>query len=407
MVVAATGAIFYYDPQIGLLVLLWLPLFTWLVWRYHAPIVRGQQALMSAYARSESHYVDTIQGVADIKLANKQTLFTQLTKRVYGFFQQAAYDLGRIGIRFNLVTELAGALFIVGAITWSAVHVLDGRLSTGGLIVRSLESTDSWTTVFWRSATACAFMLLFLAVRDGRGAIGLFRRMGLPGLVVAGGFACASVSFVVALSLTSVAETLVIMSAAPLFAAILARIFIGEPIRPATGLTIVAVMAGIGLMALDAEGGGSLLGDVFALLATLGIASAIVATRHSPQTRMTPAVCTGTAVAALIALPLATPFAVTAHDAPLLALFGAGQLGLGLVLFVTGARAIPAAQSALIGLLEPVLGPVWVWMAYAERPTAMALVGGVIVVAGVTANTVHDLRRSRRARRALLTGTRT
>jgi len=134
MVVAATGAIFYYDPQIGLLVLLWLPLFTWLVWRYHAPIVRGQQALMSAYARSESHYVDTIQGVADIKLANKQTLFTQLTKRVYGFFQQAAYDLGRIGIRFNLVTELAGALFIVGAITWSAVHVLDGRLSTGGLI---------------------------------------------------------------------------------------------------------------------------------------------------------------------------------------------------------------------------------------------------------------------------------
>lgn len=270
--------------------------------------------------------------------------------------------------------------------------------STGGLIVRSLDSTDSWTTVFWRSATACVFLLAFLAVRDGHRALGLFRRMGRPGLAVAAGFACASVSFVVALSLTSVAETLVIMSAAPLFAAVLARLFIGEPIRPATGLTIAAVMAGIGLMAFDAEGGGSLLGDLFALLATLGIASAIVATRHSPQTRMTPAVCTGTALAALIALPLATPLAVSAHDAPLLGLFGAGQLGLGLALFVTGARAIPAAQSALIGLLEPVLGPVWVWMAYAERPTTMALIGGIVVVGGVTANTLYELRRSRRAR---------
>ncbi|MEZ5666251.1 MAG: DMT family transporter [Alphaproteobacteria bacterium] len=268
--------------------------------------------------------------------------------------------------------------------------------SSGGLIVRLLDSADSWTTIFWRSASACLFLLGFLALRDGRAAPALFRRMGAPGLVVAAGFACASISFVVALSLTSVAETLMIMSSAPLIAALLGRAVLGEPISPATWLTIAAVMLGIALIAADALEHGSLLGDAFALASACGYSAAIVAIRRHPQVRMTPAVCTGAACAMLIALPFATPLAVTAHDAPLLALFGAGQLGLGLALFVTGARLIPAAHSALIGLLEPVLGPVWVWLAFAERPTALALVGGTIVIAGVTANTVHGLRRRKR-----------
>src|SRR5690606_33301741 len=83
------------------------------------------------------------------------------------------------------------ALVAAAALVWS----------TGGLIVRSLESADNWTTIFWRSVSACLFLALFLLVRDGRQALGLFRRMGLPGLMVGAGFACASICFVVALSL--------------------------------------------------------------------------------------------------------------------------------------------------------------------------------------------------------------
>ncbi|HET7718018.1 MAG TPA: DMT family transporter, partial [Bauldia sp.] len=76
----------------------------------------------------------------------------------------------------------------------------------------------------------------------------------------------------------------------------------------------------------------------------------------------------------------------------LLALFGAGQLGVGLILLVTGARLIPATQSALLGMLEPILGPAWVWIFLGEEPATMTLVGGAIVVASVFANTISVTR---------------
>jgi drug/metabolite transporter (DMT)-like permease len=274
------------------------------------------------------------------------------------------------------------ALVAAAALVWS----------TGGLIVRSLDSSDNWTTIFWRSVSACLFLGLFVLFRDGRAAAGLFRRMGPPGLIVGAGFACASICFVVALSLTTVAETLMIMSSAPLMAALLGRIVLGEAVSPLTWGTIAVVMAGIVLMVSDARGSGSLVGDGFALLSTFGYAVSVVTIRRHPQVRMTPAVCVGAAMAALVALPFASPWAVTLHDGPLIFLFGAGQLGLGMALFVTGARVLPAAHSALMGMLEPIVGPLWVWLALGEKPADMVMVGGAIVIAGVLGNTLVTLR---------------
>jgi len=65
------------------------------------------------------------------------------------------------------------------------------------------------------------------------------------------------------------------------------------------------------------------------------------------------------------------------------ATLGVGQIGLGLVFLTIGARLIPAAQVALITLLEVVLGPLWVWLAIDERPSTATLVGGAVVVAAV------------------------
>lgn len=265
--------------------------------------------------------------------------------------------------------------------------------STGGLILRLVGETDDWTVIFWRSVSACVFLLAFMAVRDGRATPGLFRAMGLPGLAVGACFACASISLVVALSLTSVAKTLLIMSAAPLVAALLGRVFLGEAVRRATWATIAAVAAGVAIMVSDAEGEGALLGNLFALLIAISYAGAIVITRRHHAVRMTPAVCTGTAIAVAVSAPLAMPLSVPAPDLALLVGFGAGQLGLGLALFVSGARLIPAAATALIGTIEPILGPLWVWVFLAERPTGAALLGGGIVLISVVTNTLLDLRR--------------
>ncbi|MCB1502461.1 MAG: DMT family transporter [Bauldia sp.] len=284
--------------------------------------------------------------------------------------------------------HLRGILLVAGsAVLWSL----------GGLIVRSLDGTDPWTTVFWRSVFATAFLFLFLLVRDGRGAFRLFRDMGLPGLFVALCFAGASVGFVTALSFASVAQTLVIMSSAPLIAAVLGRIVLGERITPAGYLAVAGVIVGIGLMMSSGFGAErSLTGGVIALGVAFSLAASLVVIRRSPQIRMTPAACTGAAIGMVVSFPFATPLAVSGHDFALLAFFGAGQLGVGLILLVTGARLIPAAQSALLGMLEPILGPAWVWLLLAERPTTMTLLGGAIVVASVFSNTLAMTRRIRR-----------
>lgn len=275
--------------------------------------------------------------------------------------------------------HLKGVLLVGGAaVLWSL----------GGLIVRSLD-TDSWTTIFWRSVFATAFLFLFLLVRDGRGAFRLFRDMGLPGLVLGLCFTAASVGFVTALAFASVAQTLVIMSSAPLVAAVMGRIVLGERISPIGYVAIVGVMAGIALMMSDDFGADqSLIGGFIAFAIAVSLAGSVVIVRRWPHIRMTPATCTGAAAAMLVSLPFATPLAVGAADFGLLAFFGAGQLGVGLILLVTGARLIPAVLSSLLGMLEPILGPAWVWLLLGEEPTTMTLVGGAIVVASVAAYTI-------------------
>jgi drug/metabolite transporter (DMT)-like permease len=272
--------------------------------------------------------------------------------------------------------------------------------STGGLLARLVAPTDSWTTIFWRCGSAFLFLLACVAIGEGRRTVRAFAEMGLPGLAVAACFAVASISLVVALSYTSVAQTLVILSSTPLIAAVFGRVFLRETIGPATAVTIAVVMAGIAIMVSGSEASGSLLGDFFAALIAISYAGAIVISRRYEATRMMPAACLGAALATIFALVFATPLSVTAHALPLLFLFGAGQLGLGLALFVTGVRLIPASHSALLAMLEPILGPVWVWLVLAERPAPTVLVGGSIVIASIIVKTVADVRRERAAMRA-------
>ncbi len=285
--------------------------------------------------------------------------------------------------------RLRGILLIVGsALVWS----------TGGLIVRSLTLADSWTTIFWRSLSATIFLVALNLIQHGRRAPRVVFGLGLAGFAVAACFAASSIALIVALSLTSVANALVIMSASPLFAALLGWVFVGERVRPWTWATIAATMGGIALMVSDASGQDNLLGDLIALSIAIGYGGAIVITRHQRGVSMAPAMVLATTAAMLVALPLAHPWQVSRSDAPLLAVFGAGQLGFGMVLFAAGSRRVPAAATALLGELEPILGPVWVWLFIGEAPTGMALAGGVVVLAALTAHTLVDVWMERPAR---------
>jgi len=283
-----------------------------------------------------------------------------------------------------------GILLVAGsAIVWSF----------GGAIARFLAVDDSWTVVFWRSLFAALFLLAFMLWRNGpRGTVTLFKGMGLAGLGVALCFAIASSSFVVALAYTTVANILLMQAGVPLIAALITWTLFRERTSAATWAAIAAVIAGVAIMVSESfTGKVSPIGDGLALLISVMFATATVITRRHAHVRMTPAVCLGTTIAACCASLLAGHYLVSAVDFGWLLAFGALNLGLGLVMFTTGVRLLPAALAALVGTLEPVLGPLWVWLVHTEIPSGRTLLGGAVVFTALVVHLLIDWQRQSRA----------
>jgi drug/metabolite transporter (DMT)-like permease len=253
--------------------------------------------------------------------------------------------------------------------------------SSAGVLQRGLQ-VDAATQVAVRAAFAGVALLAWVAVSERGRVIEACRSVGRAGIGFAACVAVASGAFIVALNHTTVAHVLFIQAMAPVLAALLARVALGEPISARTGVAMAVAVTGVALM-VGGPGGGSLLGDGLSLTMALAFAVSIVISRHRRDVSMLPATCLAQLFLVLVFLPFASPGDVPSDDLLALAALGAGQIGLGLAFLTVGARLIPAAQVALITLLEVVLGPLWVWMAIDERPTTATLVGGAVVVVAV------------------------
>jgi drug/metabolite transporter (DMT)-like permease len=281
-----------------------------------------------------------------------------------------------------------GMLLVAGAATlWS----------TGGLIAR-LVTTDAWTTAMWRSLFSAAFLLLVVGLVRRQSPLAQWRTVGWPGVGVALCMVAASICFLLSLSLTSVANTLILMSVGPWMAGLLGWVVLGERVRPRTWLTMGLALGGVVVMVSDSYGAGRLAGDLLAIVMSCVFAMATVLVRQHPEIQMTPAASLSAVIAALVTLPLASPLASTPRDLLLLAVFGVVQFGAGFLLFTMGARLIPVAETSLIGMLEPVLGPIWVWLVTGEAIGVRALIGGLVILSALVLHTLLDLASSRSAR---------
>jgi drug/metabolite transporter (DMT)-like permease len=265
-------------------------------------------------------------------------------------------------------------------------------LSPESLLIRLVE-VDRWTLLFWRGTLMCVGLLVASVVLARSAAV--IGAIGKAGMLVALLFGIQTVLFIVSITNTEVANTLVALSAAPLFAAIYQRVFFGLPISRRLLAVIIVAMLGIGIMVSGSLGRGNVWGDLAGLGAAAGLGGSFVVIGHHPDRTMVPALGLGGLVTALLVLPLASPFTATASDFRYLAISGLVVLPLGFGLLAVAPRYIPGAEVALITLLEVVLGPLWVWLALEEVPAPAAVLGGSIVIGALAFNAAAMLRASR------------
>ena len=273
---------------------------------------------------------------------------------------------------------------LVAAIAWS----------TAGLARRELDASPV-TQVAGRAAFAALALFVLVLVMERRGTVAAFRSMGRTGLAMAVFLAISSGTFFLALNHTTVANVLFMQAAAPMMAALLGWVLLSEGIDTRTWVALVLAGAGVALMAAGSfDAGAAAVG--LPLLMTASFAAVIVIARHRRDVSMMPATCASQVLVVLVCLPFVSLASVSDADLAILAALGIGQMGVGLAFLTIGARLIPPAQVAVISLLEVVLGPLWVWLAYEERPSLATFLGGAVVVAAVVVQATGDVLVSRR-----------
>lgn len=265
-------------------------------------------------------------------------------------------------------------------------------ISPDGLLTR-LIVTDHWTMIFWRALFLSFGMWLVISFTYPNRVWQQYKTVGGPGLLMVAAYSLGTISFIFAITHTSVANTLIILSTTPLFAAIIGRLLLHEKIQPRTIVAIVLVATGMTIMAsgsVNQQNG--LLGDLAAILGSFFLACGFSFVRRFPRVSAFSAISCSGLVTALIILPLAAPFSVSQGDMGYLMIMGIYMVPIGTALMFLGPRYIPAPEVGLLLLLESILGPLWVWLALGEEPGASTLLGGSIVISTLVVNTVWALK---------------
>ena len=262
--------------------------------------------------------------------------------------------------------------------------------SIAGVVTRQLEQARSFEITFWRSFFTVLSLLVILPFFQGREVFARIRHAPLP-LWISG--VCWSVmftAFMVALTLTSVANVLVTMSVGPFLTALMARVFIGHRIPTRTWLAILVAGAGIAYMYAAQVSGGQLAGTLVAFCVPLAgaINWTVVQRSHArgQDVDLVPSVLVGAVISTLATLPLAMPLQASAHDIGLLAVLGLVQLAIPCALSVMCARVLKAPEIALLALLEVIFGILLAWVGADEVPSQTVLAGGALVMGALVVN---------------------
>jgi drug/metabolite transporter (DMT)-like permease len=294
------------------------------------------------------------------------------------------------------MARAAGAPQLLGGLSSEATGLLITSigvavLSLEGLLIRLID-VDAWTILSVRGMLGAVGLLVFFAFVERAGWRAHLTSMGMAGLAAMVMFAIDNLAFMYSITHTSVANTLLMISLTPIFATLLSRLVLREAVPTRTWLAVAGATIGMVVILSGSLAKGDFLGNVAGLVAAMSIGGTLVVLRGNPSLNLIPAMAFGAGLAALIALPASALGSADASDWALLAVLGLLVVPIAFGSIALGPRLMPAAEVALLLLVETPLGAFWVWIAVGESPTAATAAGGLILLAVLGGHSVASLR---------------
>ena len=264
--------------------------------------------------------------------------------------------------------------------------------SFGPLLVRHIDNAQliPWQYLFFRGSVIFLVLNIYLFLAEGQKFIGNYSRIGLSGLIGGVSLGIANISFILSITTTTAAITMMMLATQPFVAAILAYVFLKEKISKTTLIAIIIAAAGIIFMSFDSKGEGTLFGLINGLLSSLGFAGFTVSLRWRKKTpKFTTVAIAGifcSAVAILVLLFNDSNIFISLKNSSLSALHGFLVCS-GLILFSIKSKDLPATDLTLLSLTEVLGGIFWVWLPWFginEIPSTNTLIGGATIIFAIT-----------------------
>ncbi|KAA5607445.1 DMT family transporter [Roseospira marina] len=268
-------------------------------------------------------------------------------------------------------------------------------ISPDGMLVKLVAEAEPLQVVFWRSLFLGLVLLAVVGFWQRRNTGRHLKAIGWGGLLASVLMGVTNIAFVVAMTLTTVSNALVVIATIPMVSALFGLALIGERVRLRTWIAMTLSFTGVVIIMSGSVGlgGGTVIGDLVALSVPVCLGLALVLMRKAGDRDTLPVVALGGILSAAAVLPFCAPLDVTLHDFGIIAIMGLIVSPLALALYTSGARYIPAAEVALLALIETALGPFWAWVGVGEVPPGMTLVGGVLVIGAIAGNSALALLR--------------
>ena len=259
-------------------------------------------------------------------------------------------------------------------------------LSWGGFIVRSFEEASVWQILLIRSVFFVIALTFFLISTYKKDTLKIFKDAGYPAFVAGLVLSLSFVAYVYAMTITTVANVVFIISTQTMFLAITGYIFLKEKISLISFISIVLAMSGITIMIGDSILSGSLLGNIIALAIPINFSILVIIIRKNKNLDMVPAIFYSGIFSLIYGLILSESYTFSYHDIKMGFFLGVPQLAFGFICITIGSRSTASTTVGLLMLTETLFAPVWVWLFLNEIPPISVLIGGAIIIGAIILN---------------------